>query len=419
MNPSVSGVAAGDARSDTVVDPRRREAPSHGRPGRHSESDRGPTPVNTGVGGEDRGTGERERQLVSLRFFIRFAQTTARRGRAGTLTGMPELVTRRGKIDRAGTIVPGPHYFAHFTGERRVLKDAFYDQLSVESGFRIADLLLEQYYRRVSPIAGLFLSKRNRTTMSTDVTPTTEAAPKLSPVEGMKERSRYLRGNLAEEVASAADHLSEEAKNILKFHGSYQQEDRDARKNRAKPGVGKAYMFMIRLKLPGGRLTPEQYLAMDDIAGRHANGTLRFTTRQSIQFHGVLKSNLKQTMADINGAMVSTLGACGDVNRNVVACPAPLGDPARKQMQQLAAEIAAHLAPRSGNQAYHEIWLNGEKVGTDLPPEEAEPIYGKVYLPRKFKTGFALPHDNCTDLLAQCLGFLAITEGGKPVGYNM
>jgi len=255
--------------------------------------------------------------------------------------------------------------------------------------------------------------------MSTDVTPTTEAAPKLSPVEGMKERSRYLRGNLAEEVASAADHLSEEAKNILKFHGSYQQEDRDARKNRAKPGVGKAYMFMIRLKLPGGRLTPEQYLAMDDIAGRHANGTLRFTTRQSIQFHGVLKSNLKQTMADINGAMVSTLGACGDVNRNVVACPAPLGDPARKQMQQLAAEIAAHLAPRSGNQAYHEIWLNGEKVGTDLPPEEAEPIYGKVYLPRKFKTGFALPHDNCTDLLAQCLGFLAITEGGKPVGYNM
>jgi sulfite reductase (ferredoxin) len=158
---------------------------------------------------------------------------------------------------------------------------------------------------------------------------------------------------------------------------------------------------------------------MDDICGRHANGTLRLTTRQSIQFHGVLKANLKQTLADINSVMVSTLGACGDVNRNVVSCPAPLGDPARRQMQELATAVAAHLAPRSGGQAYHEIWLNGEKQDTDLAPEEAEPIYGKVYLPRKFKTGFALPHDNCTDLLAQCLGFQAVTENGRPVGYDM
>ena len=145
--------------------------------------------------------------------------------------------------------------------------------------------------------------------MATDTTPAPPVAsePKLSPVEGIKDRSRYLRGTLAEEVASPADHLSEEAKNILKFHGSYQQEDRDARKNRAKAGVGKAYMFMIRLKLPGGRLTADQYLAMDDICQRHGNGTLRFTTRQSIQFHGVLKAHLRQTFADINSVMVSTV----------------------------------------------------------------------------------------------------------------
>jgi sulfite reductase (ferredoxin) len=247
----------------------------------------------------------------------------------------------------------------------------------------------------------------------------TEDATKLSPVEGIKERSRYLRGTLAEEVASDADHLSEDAKNILKFHGSYQQEDRDARKNRAKPGVGKAYMFMIRLKLPGGRLTADQYLAMDDVCGRYGNATLRLTTRQSIQFHGVLKTNLKRTMHDINAVFVSTLGACGDVNRNVVACPAPLGDAARKQMQELAVAVATHLTPRSGGRAYHETWLNGERQNPDPAAEEAEPIYGRVYLPRKFKTGFALPHDNCTDVLAQCLGFLAITENGRPVGYNL
>src|SRR5205085_2223923 len=143
----------------------------------------------------------------------------------------------------------------------------------------------------------------------------------------------------------------------------------------------------------------------------------RFTTRQSIQFHGVLKDNLKKTIAGINDALVSTLGACGDVNRNVVACPAPLADPARVQMQELADAIAAHLAPKAGGASYHEIWLNGDRVGGSDGVEE--PIYGKVYLPRKFKVAFALPHDNCTDVLAQCLGFLAITENGKPVGYNL
>jgi sulfite reductase (ferredoxin) len=253
--------------------------------------------------------------------------------------------------------------------------------------------------------------------------PATEPTePKLSPVEAIKETSRYLRGNLVEELANDSDHLSEEGKNLIKFHGSYQQEDRDARKNRPKgAAASKAYCFMIRLKLPGGKLTADQYLVMDELCEKYANGTLRVTTRQSIQFHGILKHDLKFTIAGFNAALVTSLGGCGDVNRNVMACPAPLPDAARKQMQKLADDVAAHLAPKSGTQAYHEIWLNGEKQ-TDpnaAPVEVAEPIYGKVYLPRKFKIAFSLPNDNCTDILANCLGFLCVVENGVPVGYNV
>jgi len=242
--------------------------------------------------------------------------------------------------------------------------------------------------------------------------------PKLSPVEGHKIEGRFLRGTLAEEITDpAVEHLSEINKSLIKFHGSYQQEDRDARKNRGKAGVGKAYMFMIRLKLPGGKLTADQYLAMDDICGKYGNGTLRVTTRQSFQFHGVLKPNLKATMAAINDTLVTTLGACGDINRNVISCPAPLPDPARKLNQELCDAVARALTPQAGKQSYHDVWLNGEKIGE--PDEPEEPLYGAAYLPRKFKVGFSLPHDNCTDILAQCLGFLAVVENGKPVGYNL
>ena len=257
------------------------------------------------------------------------------------------------------------------------------------------------------------------------VTPNLDG-PKLSPVEGIKDTSRYLRGTLAEEVAdTSTDHVSKEMEQLVKFHGSYQQEDRDARKARSKAGLGKSHMFMIRLKLPGGKLTADQYLVMDDLCEKYANGTLRITTRQSIQFHGVLKTNLKATIAGFNAALVSSLGGCGDVNRNVMACPAPSTDPARTQMQELADAVAAHLAPRAGARAYHEIWLDGEKQDTPIPaaehddPETNEPIYGKVYLPRKFKVAFSLPEDNCTDILANCLGFQCIKEDGKPVGYNL
>src|SRR5262249_12511866 len=245
------------------------------------------------------------------------------------------------------------------------------------------------------------------------------APAKRSAVEATKENSRRLRGTIALELLQDTDHFSEQNKQLLKFHGTYQQEDRDARKSRKKEGVGKHHMFMVRCKIPGGKLRARQYLAVDELAGRYANGTLRFTSRQGIQLHGVLKENLHATIAGINACLLSTLGACGDVERNVMACPAPYhGDRVHKQLQETAGAIAAHLAPRS--KAYHEIWLNGEPVANGQDePEAVEPLYGKVYLPRKFKPGLALPEDNCIDLYAQDLGLLAIVENGAVVGYNV
>jgi sulfite reductase (ferredoxin) len=237
----------------------------------------------------------------------------------------------------------------------------------------------------------------------------------LSAFEAVKETSQQLRGTIADELADTCDHLSEASKNLLKFHGSYQQEDRDARKRRSKEGVGKHYMFMVRCKIPGGKVTADQYLAVDDLADRYANGTLRFTTRQGLQLHGVLKGDLRPTIQAINDCLLTTLGACGDVERNVMACPAPLRDPVRAELQQWADRIAEHLAPRT--RAYHDIWLNGERVGPAV--EVDEPIYGKTYLPRKFKTALALTYDNCVDVFAQDLGFLAAVEHGRMVGYDV
>lgn len=242
---------------------------------------------------------------------------------------------------------------------------------------------------------------------------------KRSAVEGIKDRSRWLRGTLAEELARTdSDHFGEEDKQLLKFHGSYQQEDRDARKARKAGVAGKHYMFMVRLKLPGGKMSGKQWLALDTIAGEHGNGTLRLTTRQSIQFHGIIKRHLRPAIQGMNAALISTLGACGDVNRNVIACPAPLNDEPRRTAQRLADAIAKHLAPRSN--AYHDVWLNGERMSPDADETDGvEPIYGKVYLPRKFKTAFGLPHDNCVDVYSNDLGFLAAIENGRTVGYNV
>jgi sulfite reductase (ferredoxin) len=261
--------------------------------------------------------------------------------------------------------------------------------------------------------------------------PPVEVAPKRSGVEDVKENSRALRGGIAAELTADSDHFSEPDKHLLKFHGTYQQEDRDARKTRRAEGLGKHYMFMVRCKIPGGRVTADQYLALDALADKYANGTLRFTTRQGIQFHGVLKGGLKATIAGVNAALLTTLGACGDVERNVMACPAPHADGVRAFLQETAARLAAHLAPRT--RAYHEIWLNGKPLSTsplsprgrgvgsegEMAEAEVEPLYGKTYLPRKFKTGLALPEDNCVDVHGQDLGLLGIVEGGKLVGYNV
>jgi sulfite reductase (ferredoxin) len=242
---------------------------------------------------------------------------------------------------------------------------------------------------------------------------------KRSPVEVVKENSCHLRGTLAAELAQESDHFNDQNKQLLKFHGSYQQDDRDARKERRRDGGGKSYMFMIRCKIPGGRVTAEQYLRLDRLAEAYANGTLRITTRQGIQFHGVLKHNLKRTIAEINESLLTTLGACGDVERNVMAPPAPYATPVYQELQRVARLIADHFAPRGG--AYHEIWLNG-KILPNMPrhdPEDPEPIYGKTYLPRKFKTGLSLPDDNIVDVYAQDLGLLAVVLNDTVIGYNV
>jgi sulfite reductase (ferredoxin) len=249
------------------------------------------------------------------------------------------------------------------------------------------------------------------------------APPKRSATEGIKEASRALRGSIADELGQDTDRFGEQDKQLLKFHGTYQQEDRDARKSRRAEGLGKHYMFMVRCKIPGGRVTADQYLAVDDLAGKFAQGALRFTSRQGIQFHGVVKRDLHSTISGINACLLTTLGACGDVERNVMACPAPHhNDGVHEELQATAARLAAYLAPRT--RAYHEIWVNGEAVngttnGQASHAVETEPMYGKVYLPRKFKTGLATPEDNCIDLHAQDLGLLAIVENGRVAGYNL
>lgn len=252
---------------------------------------------------------------------------------------------------------------------------------------------------------------------------------KLSANEGYKEQSNYLRGTLAAELTGDKPDLSPESVQLIKFHGSYQQEDRDARKRREQTGVRKFYMFMVRCRIPGGKMTAEQYLALDDLAGRLANGTLRFTTRQGIQFHGIIKQALQATIAGINRTLLTTLAACGDVARNIMCCPAPLRqDGLRAQLQAAAERLADHLAPRTT--AYHEIWLNGEPLKNgELPGhtpalrshhgDAVEPIYGKTYLPRKFKAGLTLPEDNCIDVYSQDLGFVAEVKGEEIIGYNV
>ena len=244
--------------------------------------------------------------------------------------------------------------------------------------------------------------------------------PPRAKNEIIKENSHLLRGTIAEglsEVATGA--ISDDDGMLLKFHGSYMQDDRDIRAERSKKKLEKAFSFMIRLRIPGGLVSPKQWIALDDIATTFANGTLRMTTRETFQYHGVIKSNLKRTMQAINAACLDTLAACGDVNRNVMSTANPYLSKAHHDAYDLAKGLSEHLLPKTG--AYHEIWLDGEKVvdksGAAKP--ESEPIYGPLYLPRKFKIVVAVPPDNDVDIFAHDLGYIAIVEKGAVVGYNV
>lgn len=244
----------------------------------------------------------------------------------------------------------------------------------------------------------------------------TELSEKLDELEHIKYRSNYLRGSIQEglddEITGA---IANDDTKLLKFHGSYMQDDRDIRDERRRQKLEPAYSFMIRVRVPGGTATADQWIAMDDISDQYANGTIKLTTRQAFQFHGILKRNLKSSMQSIHQAVMDSLAACGDVNRNVMCNPNPYQSDVHKEVDTLASQISDHLSPRTG--AYHEIWLDGEKV-VDTK-EEVEPMYGKTYLPRKFKIGIAVPPSNDIDVYSQDIGLISIIEDDKLVGLNV
>ena len=243
-------------------------------------------------------------------------------------------------------------------------------------------------------------------------------AKDLSRNEAIKEASVYLRGTLAEGVADEiSGAISDDDQQLVKFHGMYLQDDRDLRAERSKKKMEKAFAFMLRVRIPGGTLTPAQWLALDEVARLYGNRTLRVTTRQAVQLHGVIKSNLKATLKEIDHVLLDTLAACGDVNRNVMCDPNPYQSRAHAAALSLAKAISDHLTPKTT--AYREIWLDGEKIaGGD--EEAVEPIYGKTYLPRKFKIVVAVPPSNDVDVFAHDLGFVAILDrDGDIEGWNV
>lgn len=240
-----------------------------------------------------------------------------------------------------------------------------------------------------------------------------------SDVEHLKLESNYLRGSLTDSLANRiTGGLPELDNRLLKFHGSYMQDDRDYRNEREKQKLEPYYQFMLRVVTPGGVATPEQWLLMDSLADKYGTGSLKLTTRQAFQLHGVLKWNLKKTIQEINAAMLSTLAACGDVSRNVMCNPNPYQSELHSEVYYWSQQLTKHLAPKTP--AYHEIWLDGEKVVDGAEQGEVEPIYGPVYLPRKFKIGIAVPPSNDVDVYSQDLGFIAILgEDGKLAGFNV
>jgi sulfite reductase (NADPH) hemoprotein beta-component len=239
--------------------------------------------------------------------------------------------------------------------------------------------------------------------------------PSLSKVEGVKEASNYLRGTLAASLEDrSTGAIADDDTTVSKFHGIYQQDHRDQRNERKKAGLEKAFIFMIRIRVPGGVCTPEQWLKIDALADQYGSHTLKLTTRQAFQLHFITKDVLKTTMQGIDKAVMDCIAACGDVNRNVMANPNPYQSALHGPVLDDARAVSTHLTPRT--RAYHEVWLDGEKISAE---DEEEPIYGKTYLPRKFKTGFAVPPSNDVDIYTQDLGFIAIGENDRLLGYNL
>ena len=239
----------------------------------------------------------------------------------------------------------------------------------------------------------------------------------ISKPEAIKQQSRQLRGHIARDIADTATPFDKEGYALLKFHGIYQGYDRDSATELKQRGEDKVWQFMVRVRIPGGRLDAQQYLALDALADRHANGSLRITTRQSIQFHGVVKAGLKAAIAEVNAALLTTLAACGDVVRTVTTVPAPIRDTVHCRLEADARRLSTYLLPRT--RGYHEICVEGapwrEEAGVG---EKPDPLYGERYLPRKFKVGLAVPEDNTIDVLTNDLAIVALFEGDHLAGYN-
>ena len=245
-------------------------------------------------------------------------------------------------------------------------------------------------------------------------------APTAKPLhknEHLKATSNFLRGNILRDLADhSTGGITEESAQLTKFHGIYAQDDRDLRNERRREGKEKAFSFMARVRVPGGVCSPGQWLALDSLADSHANRTLKLTTRQAFQFHGVLKGDLWRTINGINRALLDTIAACGDVNRNVMCNPNPAQSALHAEVYAASRAISEHLLPRA--RAYHELWVGEELVGGGEP--EAEPIYGTTYLPRKFKIGIAVPPSNDVDVFSQDLGYIAVTDAaGRLAGFNV
>jgi sulfite reductase (ferredoxin) len=238
----------------------------------------------------------------------------------------------------------------------------------------------------------------------------------LSRNETIKATSNHLRGLIKEELVEDTPAFGDDSEQLLKFHGIYQQDDRDRRKEARAKGLTKHHQLMIRTRIPGGVVSPDAYIVHDDISRRWANGTLRVTTRQDFQLHGVLKGDIKKSIRAINDSLLTTLGGCGDVERNVMCCPEPIADQFHSEVDRSIGAMVTELTPKT--RAYHEIWLDGEVVETSEP--EVEPLYKDQYLPRKFKTTVALEGDNCVDVYAHDLAIVAMkSTTGTLRGFNV